>query len=356
MENINETITVCINNLKDIVDEVGVTFEGESISKVIFDGYNNFHEHYANLKNQEGMSVQEFLNLAKNVTVYAILLGQNLSAIKSNEIAHRLGKKLISAGKHCQEYLENATLKSGMYKISPVSTEKLETVNVEESAKHAKLLSKELESTMSALNQTDKKIAALSSKVEVIEQNVKNELQKVASLYEEQVEVLESKEEQINEILGHVSGRAIAGDYEKSAESEIKMADWLRYASLSLMGLIVLIVGYSFWETTLNNFEWQNALFRISLAFILSVPAAYLANESAKHRSQHYAHLQTSLDLKAITPYIASLPDEEQHKIKVEIANKLFANKVGKNSLETSVPVGSHEIILELLKKIEFKK
>lgn len=89
---------------------------------------------------------------------------------------------------------------------------------------------------------------------------------------------------------------------------------------------------------------------------MLSIPAAYLARESAKHREKQYAHQQTSLDLKAIAPYIASLPQEEQHKIKIEIAGRIFAAK-DFNKVDTdSYPININEIIMEIIKKLDIKK
>lgn len=119
---------------------------------------------------------------------------------------------------------------------------------------------------------------------------------------------------------------------------------------------IVVVVGYSFLETTSADFQWQKSLFRIVLAMLLSVPAAYLARESAKHREQQYRHLQTSLDLKTISPYIASLPDEEQHKIKSEVASRLFAARDFSKVSSDPYPINMHEIIMELLKKVDVGK
>lgn len=182
---------------------------------------------------------------------------------------------------------------------------------------------------------------------------IENELKKSTALYENSLTIIQSKEDQINDILGHASGRAIAGDYETSAQEERSVANLLRYASLACMLLIIGIVGYSFWETTTSEFQWQNATFRIILAIMLSIPAAYLARESTKHREQQYNHLQTSLDLKAITPYIASLPEDVQHNIKFEVARNLFSSREHAKANLDSYPINTHEIVLEILKKLE---
>ncbi|WP_321323041.1 hypothetical protein [Thiomicrorhabdus sp.] len=350
-----------VHQLKDIVDEIRIELDGKPSSRAVFDAVKSFYDHYARLPEEIGEeNIYEFSELAKNVTVYAQLLGQSLKKSYSDSPINReLGEDLLRNAKSYRNFIENTIIENENFSLPPVSILQDEDIDSDLLFKKLRKSSEELDKrsniVKSLIEKTERKIEGLSSQVLVLEGDVKTELEKISDLYVEKLELLKSKENQINEILGHVSGRAIAGDYEKSAESEMGMADWLRYSSLGIMVLIVIVVGYSFWETTTTNFEWQNSLFRMILALMLSVPAAYLARESTKHRLQHYNHLQTSLDLKAITPYIASLPEEEQHKIKVEVAKKLFANREQVSSLDNSYPVGTHEVIIELLKKIDFK-
>jgi hypothetical protein len=207
-----------------------------------------------------------------------------------------------------------------------------------------------------ALAENDTRITGLEQKLNGLEASANREIEKLTSAYTEALKETELKKTEIDSILGHVSGRAVAGDYEKSATEEKNKADWLRIGSLTCMALIAFSLGYSFWETIGTEFNWQKSLFRITLTFLLSVPAAYLARESAKHREQQYQHLQTSLDLKAISPFLASLPEEEQHKIKIAIASKLFAGRDFSKTSADPFPLNTQEIIMELLKRLDFPK
>ena len=202
-----------------------------------------------------------------------------------------------------------------------------------------------------ALNET--RLVELEKKIDELVDKADIEIQKITSAYSDGLSEIEIKKTEINDILGHVSGRAVAGDYENSAAEERKMADWLRAGSLFCMALIAASLGYSFWETISTEFNWQKSIFRITLTFLLSVPAAYLARESAKHREQQYQHLQTSLDLKAISPFMASLPEDEQHKIKIAIASKIFAGRDFSKVGSDPYPLNTHEIIIELIKRFD---
>ncbi|MDO7083583.1 hypothetical protein WNY51_15015 [Pseudocolwellia sp. AS88] len=166
---------------------------------------------------------------------------------------------------------------------------------------------------------------------------------------------LQGDKDNIDNLLGKVSESVIAGNFDKSAENEKKSADWLRIASLGCMVLIACVVGYSLYETTTDAFKWETSLFRLIFSVLLSVPAAYLARESAKHRQQQYSHLETSLNLKAIGPYIASLPENEQNLIKSDIAKKMFTPKIQAIQNTDYYPINTQELFLKLFDKMDFK-
>lgn len=172
-------------------------------------------------------------------------------------------------------------------------------------------------------------------------------------MYSVGVDDIELKKSQIDELLGHASNKVISGDYDSTAIIEKEEADKLRRASLSVMVVILVVVCVALWDLTTSGFSWQASLYKLVLITTLSLPAAYLAKESEKHRQKQYSHQQTSLDLKAISPYIATLPEAEQHRIKAEVANRLFAAK-GNIGTDSSIsPLNIQELIVQLVKKIK---
>lgn len=207
-----------------------------------------------------------------------------------------------------------------------------------------------------------KKEAALSSNIEelnnklnLLEDHVQEKVDAADLLYNETEIKLTEKKNSVDELLGKVSEGVIAHGFDTSAAEEKKIANILRIGSLFCMVVIAIVIGFSLYETTTEAFKWENSTFRLIFTILLSVPAAYLARESAKHRQQQYAHLQTSLNLKAIGPYLASLPEEEQHRLKSEIASRLFAPKDSSVKDVDSYPINAQELLMKLLDKADFK-
>ena len=212
-----------------------------------------------------------------------------------------------------------------------------------------------IKSIVMGIEANQKKTYEYELKLNELDHRATSELKKIEELYSSTLKLVEEKQKQIDSLLGFASSGVVVGNYDSNARSEKSMADWLRYASIFCMALVVVVIGYSFWETTQEVFKWQNSIFRISLAFLLSIPSAYLAKESAKHREQYYNHLQTSLDLKTIDPYIASLPISEQHKIKYETANRIFVTRDYSKVGDSSYPINAQEVIMKLIDKFDFK-
>lgn len=167
------------------------------------------------------------------------------------------------------------------------------------------------------------------------------------------IEKTEEKHRSINELLESASGRVVASDYQNSATEEKNVADKLRYASLAFMSVAAVILIYTVFESSGAGFNLETSISRLLSAILLSVPAAYLARESAKHREQQYQHHQTSLDLITITPYIATLPDDMQHEIKIDIAKRIFASRKTNSTGSENYPLNLQEVMIELIKKME---
>lgn len=350
------------SEMKDLVEQLKTHLGDKPIPKSVRDALTSFYQSVNTyVENIEANNIEQISESAKMVSVYGQIIGQSIPNFKeADEEVIELGNTIYQKADEYRELIESSPLEVRPLDANEIVDNSKNLHNYNSIKRKLGAMAADHENhdqrIKKLLNENERKVNQIDSDLKVIGEQVSTELEKVKILYDSSLTEIESKKEQVNEILGHVSGRAIAGDYEKSAAEEKVMANWLRYGSLFCMALIVLVVGYSFWETTTADFKWQNSVFRIVLAFMLSVPAAYLARESAKHREQQYSHLQVSLDLKAITPYIASLPESEQHKLKVDIASRLFAAKDFSRVGADPYPLNSHEIIMELIKKLDVIK
>lgn len=359
MEEFEEKIESLISQMSSLIHDIQYQLKDAPVSKKLRDGINSFHETLNRYTHSiESAEYEVSIEHIKMLGVYGIVTGQGIAETQGlSDLTKSLGLKAVEAGQELRRIAESAPetyrplgdakdpTEAARRILNIKAQKKLEMLIFEQEKQHAHIKSR--------LSEDESKISSLEKKIQELNGLAASQIESITRAYEAGQKDIQDKRQEIDKILGHAAGRTIAGDYEKSAQSEKDAADWLRYASLAVMVVIAGVLCYSIWESTHTEFQWQNSLFRIALAFLLSAPAAYLARESTKHRIQQYQHLQTSLDLKAINPYIATLPDETQHKIKAEIAAKIFSGRDFAGANTESYPINTQELLMELIKRVE---
>ncbi|MBA1277229.1 hypothetical protein [Stutzerimonas stutzeri] len=358
-----------IGSINELVSNLEDLLSGHPIPSKLVEQLIAFGKHYQiftdTMSGANTGSDEKIIDQGKAIAIYGYAIGQSLSSHSDPEILST-AKNLSSIALDLQKHIENIPTEYLPRDKTGKSTYKKLALGTHDSSEEIKSLVSNMKleidtktaSINKMMNDVAESIFRLDEHVKGISSVASTEIGNIKSAYSEALVEIDKKKEQINAISEHAAGRVLAGDYENSAAQELKMADRLRWGSLACMGLITAILVTITWSTfsAPGEFEWQKSLFRLSLAFLLSVPAAYLARESAKHRKQQYEYHQNSLDLKAINPYISSLPIEEQHKLKIEIASRIFAAKTYPNSAEDSYPLNFQEIIVKLIDKIDIDK
>lgn len=192
--------------------------------------------------------------------------------------------------------------------------------------------------------------------IDDIKRKLEAEISKAAEISVEAAKRSSEIDTQINELLGQNASKVLLIDYANTAEKEGKSANDMRSLSLTCMAASGIIVCFALYQTLSGEIDWKPLLLKAFAAIALSVPAAYLARESSKHRAQEHSNRRISMDLKAMTPYIASLPTEEQNKIKSEVASRIFGMQLnGAGNPNDDYPVNVQELIKLIIEKIPSK-
>lgn len=152
------------------------------------------------------------------------------------------------------------------------------------------------------------------------------------------------------------AGTALAGDYGESALSEKEQAESFRTYATVLMVMSILLAVLMYVETLGVDYNWQSSISRLIIILLISIPATYFARESSRHRRQYHSQLRMSLDLHAINPYLASLPVQDQHKLKGEIALRLFGSRDSTEKVFDEVGASDASVLALITKILESKR
>jgi uncharacterized membrane protein len=204
----------------------------------------------------------------------------------------------------------------------------------------------------------------LNESIETNQESINNIISEHEKKYQSQLESqkaeansvlkeLEEKREEASNLLQIIGNIGITGNYQNIANNEKKAADIWRRIALGLMIGMVVIIGITVFISATNGFDWTLAMFRVGVAFVLAIPAAYAAKESAKHRALENHNRRSELELASLDPYLEKLPEETRNKVKEELTKQFFGLNIQQEKGEDSV---SNKAVFELLKSVIDKK
>lgn len=362
IDNVIEKIENLIEKIMDMLEDNPITME----IKGNLDDYVRYKNHINNKESstQEHDDYTDHLSRYGN-SIAASVLNNNPSreltdaAEELNKLSHQLSNIGIST-KGLFYSRPSKNIKSHEDYIAAAGSER--DLNKEfKSLYVGENLVKNLEERLLEINdrgnkkdeELNNKILKLIEKVESLESNTKEIFDQVNTLYDDTLKFTEEKKTEINDQVGALTAATMAKDYAEFAVIEQKIADKYRKYSLLAMFGVAAVTAITLYEANNGYFTITESIIRLSFLLIISAPAAYLTRESAKHRTQENAHRQNNLDLRAITPYIASLSPAEQSQIKTQVALRLFGARNGQAPQNDGIPINANDLLLKLLDKVD---
>ncbi len=386
----DERINICkkyVDHIYDLIELIVNTHGDRPIPRADRQEITNFEINYKNFKSRTSKGsadAEAAVESANGVAVHAQAIGLKVKNrdIYSDEVKN-IAEQLIEVAKKFKTIIDSDEEFAQPYRLARNKDQVLEGItrtSVSDQEKQTiELLAKlradidnferrinqgleeierlkskganELQNTKKEISKLQNIIEGIGSEVADINKTMTSEVEKTALITKEASEYSEKIHSQIDELLGHTASKVLLSDYAETAKNEKKAADLMRNLSLACMGVTGAIICYAIYESINLGLDWGQAIFKFLTAVVLSVPAAYLARESAKHRSQEHSNRKVSLDLRAITPYIATMTIEEQNKIKAEIATKIFGNQEG-SPITDNYPVNIQELAKLIIEKI----
>lgn len=341
----------------------------------------NFTQHVAS------GDIEAAVSSAKNIAIHAESLGTGLSQRTDSPKIREIATQIYTMGAEFSKRIDNAPEFSLPYTLSTDVLEKSQIIHDSLSDNQKAIIEMEaklrsdvenfhraIEKGYSDIGEIKKKsfndsinfsesilgltrdLETVREYVDSIKKSVTDEINKAAKISDDAAKRSNDVDAQINDLLGQNASKVLLIDYANTAEKEGASADRMRGWSLVCMATSGLVVGIALYQTLSGELDWRQLLLKAFAALALSIPAAYLARESSRHRAQQHSNRRISLDLRAMTPYLASLPNDEQNKIKSEVASKIFGMQAdGVAASSDNYPVNLQELAKLLIEKIPSK-
>jgi hypothetical protein len=196
-----------------------------------------------------------------------------------------------------------------------------------------------IQTTLTEFNNEQKKreniyntqISSIKKEAETVSKTIsdKNEekMKELTLASTEIINKLEEKKKQASDLVKIISNITVTGNFNKYAEYQKNNANILRVIAIIFM---VILAGGAIWiifSINPNDFDWKVTLIRLLATSILTVPSAYAARESSKHRKLEMKYRKMELELASIDPFMENLPEKDRFELKHNMVDRMFGKE-----------------------------
>ncbi len=135
---------------------------------------------------------------------------------------------------------------------------------------------------------------------------------------------IDGHRQDVEKLVGVIGDLGVTSGYVKTANYARKaLWIWQSVAVLAMGG--VIFAAYKLFIPQLQGaFSWEAFAGRLILSLTVGVLAAYAANQADKYLDMERRNRQLALELAAIGPFLAPLPQEKQDEFRLNLGAKTF--------------------------------
>jgi hypothetical protein len=141
-------------------------------------------------------------------------------------------------------------------------------------------------------------------------------------------EILELKRE-ADVLVGIIGDRGVTSGHQKAAEQAREDALLWQRITVGAMVLLIGLAIFIFLPQVAGTFTWESFAGRVFITFTVGVLAAYAGSQADKYQKIERYSKNLALELQAIGPYIAPLPQDKQDEFRLMIGDRTFGREGG---------------------------
>ncbi len=149
---------------------------------------------------------------------------------------------------------------------------------------------------------------------------------------------IRAKEIEVNKLLGIIGKKGITFGYKDTADSAHTLLLIWQGITVAALGGVIGMAVYSFIPSIVQgqHIAWETLVARFLVIATVGILAMYAGSQADKQYQVEKRNRRLALELGAIGPYLAPLPEAEQHKFIYEIGDRTFGRGDDDKAVERS--------------------
>jgi FtsZ-binding cell division protein ZapB len=162
-------------------------------------------------------------------------------------------------------------------------------------------------------------------------QNHAEELDNLKNQYEESAKSIlneiNNHKAQVEKLVGVIGNLGVTSGYLKTANHARRTLWFWQLLTVGALGGVIVVAYKAFVPLVQGEFTWESFAARVFLSLTVGVLAAYSANQADKFLEIERRNRKLALELEALGPYLAPLPQQLQDKFRVDIGDRSFGHQ-----------------------------
>ncbi|MCK9382218.1 MAG: hypothetical protein M0P95_14295 [Sulfuritalea sp.] len=134
---------------------------------------------------------------------------------------------------------------------------------------------------------------------------------------------------QADVLVGIIGDRGVTSGHQKAAEQAREDAKFWQNITVASMVCLIVLAVLIFLPQLAGPFSWESFAGRVFITLTVGVLAAYAGSQADKYQKIERYSRNLALELQAIGPYIAPLPEDKQHEFRLMIGDRTFGREGG---------------------------
>lgn len=154
---------------------------------------------------------------------------------------------------------------------------------------------------------------------------------------------------QAEELVHTTAMTGMAGGYKRVADRHLFASRLWQLGAVAAMIVLTAFLYHLIQISFEAAFEWWRFIGRAVVAGSIGVLAGYAAKQADRHQENERFNRQLELELASLGLYLAGMPEEEQHKAKMQLIERLFGQAQPLSPIQEAIEAGGLSI-LDILK------
>jgi hypothetical protein len=159
------------------------------------------------------------------------------------------------------------------------------------------------------------------------------------------LKTLHLRDEETLKLALAMGAKGISSTFQATANRNERDANWLRGGAIALLIALVIVVIWA-----LTQLSIEQTLMRFAAALLFGIPAAYLARESSRQRTEAVRSRRIELELSALGPFIENLDTTTKADLRKQLVATYFGKAFDKESSEQADSIVLGGTLLDVMK------